>query len=91
MSEDLFVGGKTAVVSMRIYNTLQQFVAAPTALNHSSGDGTPLINLDYLQPGRYEAYWEGRDVSGRQVASGIYFVQLTVNGKIAVMKMWVAK
>lgn len=91
LSEDLFVGGKTAVVSMRIYNTLQQFVAAPTALNHSSGDGTPLINLDYLQPGRYDAYWEGRDVSGRQVASGIYFVQLTVNGKIAVMKMWVAK
>jgi hypothetical protein len=91
LSEDLFVDGKTAVVSMRIYNILQQFVAAPMALNHSSGDGTPLINLEYLQPGRYEAYWEGRDVSGRQVASGIYFVQLTVNGKIAVMKMWVAK
>ncbi len=91
LSEDLFVDGKTAVVSLRIYNILQQFVAAPTALNHSSGDGTPLINLEYLQPGRYEAYWDGRDLSGRQVASGIYFVQLTVNGKIAVMKMWVAK
>ena len=91
LSEDLFVEGKTAVVSLRIYNMLQQFVAAPTALNHPSGDGTPLINLEYLQPGRHEAYWDGHDISGRQVASGIYFVQLTVNGKIAVMKMWVAK
>ena len=50
-----------------------------------------MINLEYFQPGGYEAYWDGRDISGRQVASGIYFVQLTVNGKIAVMKMWVAK
>lgn len=89
--EDLFVDGKTAVVSLRIYNILQQFVAAPTALNHSSSDGGPLINLEYVQPGRYEAYWDGRDVSGRQVASGIYFVQITVNGQINVMKMWVAK
>ena len=89
--EDLFVDGKTAVVSLHIYNILQQFVAAPTALNHSSGDGGPLINLEYVQPGRYEAYWDGRDVSGRQVASGIYFVQITVNGQINVMKMWVAK
>ena len=91
LTEDLFVDGKTAVVSLRIYNMLQQFVAAPTALNHPSGDGTPLINLEYPQPGRHEAYWDGHDISGRQVASGIYFVQLTVNGKIAVMKMWVAK
>ncbi len=91
LSEDLFVDGKTAVVSLRIYNMLQQFVAAPTALNHPSGDGAPLINLEYFQPGGYEAYWDGRDISGRQVASGIYFVQLTVNGKIALMKMWVAK
>ncbi len=89
--EGLFVDGKTAVVSLRIYNILQQVVAAPTALNHPSGDGAPLINLEYFQPGRYEAYWDGHDVSGRQVASGIYFVQITVNGKIDVIKMWVAK
>ena len=91
MLEGLFVDGKTAVVSLRIYNILQQFVAAPTALNHPSGDGAPLINLEYVQPGRYEAYWDGHDVSGRQVASGIYFVQIAVNGQIDVIKMWVAK
>ncbi len=50
--EGLFVDGKTAVVSFRFYNFLQQFVAAPTALNHSSGDRTPLIKLEYVQPGR---------------------------------------
>ena len=91
LSEELFVDGKTAVVSLRIYNVLQQFVASPTALNHVGGEGVPLINLEYTQPGTHEAYWDGRDLSGRRVASGIYFTQLTVNGKSVVRKMYVTK
>lgn len=90
LSEELFADGKTVVVSVRIYNILQQFVAAPTALNHVAGD-VPLINLEYLQPGTHEAFWDGRDLSGRQVASGVYFAQLTVNGKSVVRKMYVTK
>ena len=88
--EGLFSDGGTAVVSVRIYNVLQQFVAAPLALGHPSGQ-TPLIDLEYLMPGRYEAYWDGRDQSGREVASGIYFLQLTVNGVREVKRMYVAK
>ncbi len=88
--EVLFTDGGTAVVSVRIYNVLQQFVAAPLALGHPSGQ-TPLIDLEYLMPGRYEAYWDGRDQSGREVASGIYFLQLTVNGIGEVRRMYVAK
>ena len=88
--ESLFTEGRTVVVSVRIYNVLSQFVAAPVALRHSSGQG-PLIELEYTQPGRHEAYWDGRDRSGREVASGIYFVQLTVNGVMTIIRMYVAK
>ena len=90
LNESLFTEGRTAVVSVRIYNVLQQFVASPVALRHPNGQG-PLIDLEYTQPGRHEAYWDGRDRSGREVASGIYFVQLTVNGATAVIRMYVAK
>jgi hypothetical protein len=86
----LFADGGTAVVSVRIYNVLQQFIASPIALSHPSGRA-PLVDLEYLTPGRYEAYWDGLDQAGREVASGIYFVQLTVNGVSAVMRMYVAK
>ena len=88
--EVLFTDGATAVVSVRIYNVLQQFVASPVALSYPSGR-VPLVDLEYMTPGRYEAYWDGLDQSGREVASGIYFVQLTVNGVTAVMRMYVAK
>ena len=90
LNEVLFTDGGTAVVSVRIYNVLQQFIASPTALSHPSGQA-PLVDLEYTSPGRYEAYWNGLDQSGREVASGIYFVQLTVNGVTAVMRMYVAK
>ncbi len=90
LNASLFTDGRTAVVSVRIYNVLQQFVASPVALRHPSGQG-PLIDLEYTQPGRHEAYWDGRDRSGREVASGIYFVQLTVNGARAIIRMYVAK
>jgi len=90
LTEALFADGRTAVVSVRIYNVLQQFVATPTALNHPNGQ-TPLLDLEYISPGRYEAYWDGMDQAGRKVASGIYFAQVTVNGERAVIRMYVTK
>lgn len=90
LNEVLFTDGRTAVVSVRIYNVLQQFVSSPIALSHPSGQAS-LVDLEYGSPGRYEAYWNGLDQSGREVASGIYFVQLTVNGVTDVRRMYVAK
>jgi len=89
--EDLFVNGKPVVVSVRIFNVLQQFITAPTALNHPRGEGVPVLELEYPYPGKFEAYWDGRDERGRQVASGVYFVQLTVNGKTQFQRMYVTK
>ncbi len=91
LEDELFDEGRPVVVSLRIYNVLQQFVASPTALGHPRGDGTPVVELEYPTPGHYEAYWDGTDRSGRQVASGVYFVQLVVNGESQVRKMFVTK
>ena len=91
LTEELFADGRPAVVSLRIFNLLQQMVAVPLALGHPAGEGVQVRQLDYAQPGRYEAFWDGMDVSGRQVASGIYFMQLTVNGVTKTRKMYVLK
>ncbi|MFC1575498.1 hypothetical protein ACFL5A_02480 [Gemmatimonadota bacterium] len=91
LHEDLFVDGKPVVVSVRIFNVLQQFITAPTALNHPQGEGVPIVELEFPYAGRFEGYWDGRDQNGRQVASGAYFVQLVVNGRKQVMRMYVTK
>ena len=89
--EPLFETGEPVTVSIRIFNILQQFVAAPVALGFMGGDGLPMMQLEYTSPGRYEAYWDGRDRNGNLVASGVYFVQMLVNGHTTWRKMFVAK
>ena len=92
LDEGLFIDGRPTVVSIRIFNILTQLVAHPVALGHPSGSGVEVDQLEYTQPGRYEAFWNGTDLMGRQVASGIYLMQLSVNGlkpltrKIIVLK-----
>jgi len=92
LEDALFEEGKPVTVSIRIYNILTQFVAAPVALRHPGGEGLPLLQLGYTSPGRYEAYWDGRDRHGKQVASGVYFVQMRVDDRgPAVRRMFVTK
>jgi len=90
LDEDLFAEGKLPLVSIRIFNILQQPVAVPTALRHPLGE-VPVAGLEYPAPGRYEAYWDGSDDNGRPVASGIYLMQLNVNGVSQTRKMYVTK
>ncbi len=92
LNESLFVDGEPVTVSIRILNILQQFVAAPVALGVPGGQGLPLMQIEYASPGRYEAYWDGRDRLGSPVASGVYFVQMLVSGHDPVWrKMFVTK
>ncbi|HEX6588603.1 MAG TPA: hypothetical protein VF039_06235 [Longimicrobiales bacterium] len=91
LGESLFENEQPVRVTLRIYNVLQQLVAVPTALNHPLGNGVPVENLEYDTPGPKEAFWDGRDLEGRQVASGIYYMQLIVNGESVVRRMIVAK
>lgn len=90
LNEELFAGGQPVIVTVRIFNLLSQLVAYPVALAHPAG-AVEVRSLEYTQPGRHEAYWDGTDQSGRQVASGIYLLQLTVNGQSATRKMIVQK
>lgn len=91
LDEDL-EGGKPAIVTLRIFNVLQQLVAIPNAMNHPLGNAVPVENLAYDSPGLKETYWDGTDRSGRKVASGIYYYQLIVNGeRRGVKKMVVTK
>lgn len=91
LGEPLFESGGTVRVTLRIYNVLQQLVAVPTALNHPQGNGVPVQDLVYDSPGEKVAYWDGRDRTGRQVASGVYYMQLIVDGQSVVRRMIVAK
>ena len=91
LGDELFSDGEPVVVSIRIYNVLQQLVASPTALNNPGSDGFPVSDMEYETPGEYEAYWDGLDVNGNQVASGIYILELVVNGRASVIKMFVTK
>lgn len=74
-------GGRPAVVTLRIFNVLQQLVAVPKAMHYLAGDDRPVQDLAYDSPGVKEAYWDGTDRNGRKVASGIYYYQLIVNGE----------
>lgn len=92
LGEELFVDGRPAVVSIRIYDMLVQLIDHPVALGHSTGEGVEVEGLEYYQPGEYEAFWDGTDEMGRQVASGIYLVQLQVNNlKPLTRKMYILK
>ena len=95
LAPELFQGdqgeAREVVVTMRIFNVLQQFVANPTALGHPDGNGALVDGLHYYTAGQKEAFWDGRDVNGAQVASGMYYLQVIVNGERQIMKMIVAK
>lgn len=92
LTEEDFQNDGTAVVSIRIFNVLQQLVAVPVALEHPEGNQAVLDGLRYHTPGEKVAYWNGRDKNGREVASGLYYYMLVINGKKAgLLKMVVLK
>lgn len=86
LDESLLEEGQVAV-TLRIFNVLQQLVAHPTALDHPDGDGVQVNGLVYYTAGQKEAFWDGRDLNGRQVTSGMYYLQMVVNGQRQIIKM----
>jgi C1A family cysteine protease len=60
-------------VSLRIYNTTGQEVATLVEANQSAG--------------RYQVTWDGRNRSGHQVSSGLYFCRLSAGAFSRTIKM----
>jgi hypothetical protein len=85
---EAFPEGRPAVVSMRIFNVLRELVATPTTLGHPAGDGTEVTDLDYTSQGRHEVYWSGLNRSGAPVPVGVYLLEVSVNGRVQVVKMF---
>jgi hypothetical protein len=78
---------------VRIYNVLPQWVATPILQGGGDNAGKPVENLQLSCGGDYKAFWDGtyRGTS-QQVASGVYYVRLEVDGKpVASRQMLVLK
>lgn len=68
---------KDAKVSLEIYNVLGQHVKT-------------LVD-DYMRAGQQTVSWDGTDVTGRTVASGVYFYKLNANEFSQTKKMMMLK
>lgn len=87
LNEPLFASGAGAVVSLRIYNVLRQLVAVPETVNYPRGQRVPVTRVAFAEPGRRLAYWDGKDVAGRRVSSGVYYCELVVNDQPQIRKL----
>ncbi len=90
LASAMFEDGRTVVVSFRIFNLLSQHIATPTVLG-TFAEGRPANRVAYDRPGRYEVLWNGKDNSGRAVASGIYFCEIVAGGSRQVIRMLVRR
>jgi hypothetical protein len=80
--------GHQPVVTLRVYNVLVQIVGIPT-LRDSTGRRLENVRL---RCGSYIAYWDSRGRDGREVADGVYYYQLLVDGeRISTRKMIVRR
>ncbi len=86
LEDGLFEGGESRLVTIQVFNLLNQLVAVPRAPDHPRGKNLPVVNLPYTEAGRKVAYWDGRDITGRRVPSGVYYCQLVVHGQTPQMR-----
>ncbi|HUE95253.1 MAG TPA: hypothetical protein VMN39_01250 [Longimicrobiaceae bacterium] len=87
LDPSLFAQARSPRVTIRIYNILNQPVAIPEAMDHARGRGTRVLSLEYEEPGRKIAYWDGRDLAGTPVPSGVYYMQLVVEDETQTRKL----
>lgn len=86
--EEVCRDGHRPVVTLKIFNVLAQEVATAT-LAHDSTAGLDRRPLDC---GAFEAYWDGRFSDGRrEIAPGVFWYGLTVDGTRHVRSMIAAR
>jgi subtilisin-like proprotein convertase family protein len=78
---------RTATIRFDLPNTGQ----VDLAVFDVSGRRVATLVSGVVQAGQREAIWNGRDDSGRDVASGLYWVRLTADGSALTRKMLVIR
>jgi len=85
------VDGEVHRVTLQVFNVLAQWIANPILQGGDVAAGQPMINVP-LRCGAYTAFWDGKiGNTGREVASGVYYIRLIVDGKVRVNKAIVTK
>jgi hypothetical protein len=67
-------------------NILPRITTASIDIYNIKGQKVKSISLDPSKVSEQFTYWDGRDDVGRQCSSGIYFLNLSVNGKRCLSK-----
>lgn len=85
LNPELCERGHQPLVSLKIYNVLVQSVAVPILL----GSNSERLQGLRLRCGPYEAYWDGRLQNGGsgELAPGVYYAQLVVDGERYTLRM----
>ncbi len=91
LEDGLFENNDSVVVSLRIKNILAQVVAFPVSSLGGGGARERVLNFVFRGPGRRLAYWDGKDLTGRPVLSGMYYGELVVNNRPCVRKIVVLR
>ena len=87
LEDTLFKGTDSVVVSVRIHNILNNVVAIPVLTDPFDGRQERNVRFVYYTPGKKVEYWDGKDLAGRPVTSGVFYCTLTVDGESTVMKL----
>lgn len=87
LERQLFEGRDSVLVSLRIFNPLKQVVAIPVLRDPTAGGAPRLLNLAFRQPGRLTAFWDGRNLAGATVGTGIYYAELTAGEQKTTLKL----
>jgi len=71
-------GGKQCNISLKVYNVRGQVVKI-------------LVDSEKRDPGTYTIFWDGRDIMGGRLPSGVYFYRLEAGEFVATRKMVLLK
>jgi hypothetical protein len=91
LGDGLFEGELEVRVTLRVFNILHQLVAVPVALDENGLPGERIEEMAFRRPGPYQAHWDGRDLEGRTVTAGPYFVELSVGDRSQVRKIMLVR
>jgi hypothetical protein len=87
LDEKLFDGADSVAVSIRIHNILNNVVAIPVLRDPFDGRESRNIEFVFRTPGKKMAYWDGKDLAGRAVSSGVFYWKMTVGEESSVLKV----